>query len=361
MVESAKQEFKAASRTGGRGARTNASGRYEAYSRQRSDDGWSPVEPPPLRTEVTPEAAKTIVTFNDSPFVGFDRSINPYRGCEHGCVYCFARPTHTYLGLSAGLDFESKLFVKPGAAALLRKELSAKRYKPKTIAIGTNTDPYQPIEKRYGLMREILEVLLEFKHPVSLLTKSDLILRDLDLLKALQEYNLVRALISITTLDRKLANAMEPRATTPHKRIEAVRALADAGIPTGTVHGPMIPGLNDEELEALMEASREAGATFTAMTILRLPQEVGPVFEEWLAEIAPTKKSKVLNKIREINGGRLYDVGRSRGSGPKGAYADLLSVRFKLAKKRFGFTDMPIPTTDDFSVPSTEKSQFELF
>jgi DNA repair photolyase len=343
----------------GRGARSNQSGRFEAESRETDEEARADL--PALKTQITQEAARKIITFNDSPFVGFDRSINPYRGCEHGCVYCFARPTHAYLGLSAGLDFESRLFVKPGAAGLLRKELSAKSYKVRPIAIGTNTDPYQPIEKRYGLMREILEVLLEFRHSVSLLTKSDLILRDLDLLRKLQEYDLVRAMISITTLDGKLARAMEPRAPTPAKRLEAVRALAEAGIPTGTVHGPIIPGLSDQELEALMTEAREAGAGFTAYTLLRLPQEVGPLFEEWLEEIAPLRKEKVLKHIRQINGGKLYDVGRSRGGGPKGAYAELIAARFAAARKRLGFGEMPKPSSAHFCVPVSGGQQRDLF
>ncbi|WP_233061110.1 PA0069 family radical SAM protein [Parvularcula mediterranea] len=345
----------------GRGAFSNQTGRYEPEVRETTSDGWVPDEATPLRTEVTQENAKKIVTFNDSPFVGFDRSINPYRGCEHGCVYCFARPTHAYLGLSPGLDFESRLTVKPGAAQLLRKELSAKGYKVRPIAIGTNTDPYQPIEKRYGIMRQILEVLLEFRHPVSILTKSDTILRDLDLLKKLQKHDLVRTLVSITTLDGALARTMEPRAPTPKKRLAAVQALAEAGLPTGTVHGPMIPGLSDHELERLMEASRDAGATFVSYTLLRLPQEVGPLFEEWLEAAAPGRKDRVLNHIREINGGRLYDVGRSRGGGPKGAYAELLDQRFRAAKVRLGFCEMPVPSCAHFKVPATEAPQGDLF
>jgi DNA repair photolyase len=336
-------------------------GRYEKESRQPEHDGWTDEPPPPLKTSVTEEAAKSIVTFNDSPFVGFDRSINPYRGCEHGCVYCFARPTHAYMGLSPGLDFESRLFVKPGAPELLRRELSAPGYKVRTIAIGTNTDPYQPAERRYGLMREILKVLLEFRHPVSLLTKSDLILRDLDLLEEMNKLDLVRAMVSITTQDRALARTMEPRAPTPAKRFAAVRALSEAGIPTGTVHGPMIPGLTDHELESLMQEAKEAGAGFAAYTLLRLPQEVGPLFEEWLDSAAPNHKQKVLRHIREINGGRLYDVGKSRGGGPRGVYADLIGMRFRKAEKRLGLTGKPVPSTEHFRVPPKAGDQRELF
>ena len=345
----------------GRGALSNASGRYETERREAAHDGWTEEAPPALKTHVSLEAARKIVTFNDSPFVGFDRSINPYRGCEHGCVYCFARPTHAYLGLSPGLDFESRLFAKPGAAALLRKELSARGYRVRPIAIGTNTDPYQPVERRHRIMREILEVLLEFRHPVSILTKSDLILRDLDLISELNAHDLVRAMLSITTLDPALARSMEPRAPTPAKRIAAIRALAEAGIPTGTVHGPMIPGLSDHELEALMTRAREAGATFTAYTVLRLPREVGPLFEEWLETHAPNRKGRVLGHLRDINGGRLYDVERSRGSGPRGAYADLLEMRFRSAARKLGFVSMPVPSSAAFRVPRSGGEQTELF
>jgi DNA repair photolyase len=345
----------------GRGAGLNMAGRYERESRTFEHDGWSDEAPLPLKTQITEETTKTIVTFNDSPFVGFDRSINPYKGCEHGCVYCFARPTHAYMGLSPGLDFESRLFVKPEAAELLRRELSSPRYQVRTIAIGTNTDPYQPAERRYGLMREILRVLLEFRHPVSLLTKSHLILRDLDILVKMREQDLVRAMISITTKDKALARTMEPRAPTPAKRFAAVKALSEAGIPTGTVHGPMIPGLTDHELESLMEEAKEAGASFAAYTLLRLPQEVGPLFEDWLDSAAPGYKQKVPRHIREINGGRLYDVRRSRGGGPRGVYADLLEARFKKAELRLGLTGKPVPSCQHFCVPPKAGDQRELF
>ncbi|MEM9810050.1 MAG: PA0069 family radical SAM protein [Pseudomonadota bacterium] len=345
----------------GRGALTNAAGRFENEARIDIDDGWTWEAPPTLKTHVTQEAAKKIVTFNDSPFVGFDRSINPYRGCEHGCVYCFARPSHAFMGLSPGLDFESKLFVKPGAAQLLRKELASKSYKVRPIAIGTNTDPYQPIEKRFQVMRGVLEVLSAFGHPVTILTKSDMILRDLDILQSMAERDLVRAMLSITTLDRGLARSMEPRAPTPAKRLDAVRQLAAAGIPTGTVHGPMIPGLSDHELEHLMASSREAGAQFSAYTLLRLPQEVGPLFEEWLEAVAPHRKARVLGHIRDINGGKLYDVKRSRGGGPRGAYADLLAQRFRAAETRLGFAPMPSPTSQHFKRPYQASQQTDLF
>ena len=345
----------------GRGARSNRTGRYETDLRERADDGWSDEAPAEAvtRTEVLP--ARRIVTYNDSPFVGFDRSINPYRGCEHGCSYCFARPTHAYLGLSPGLDFEARLFVKPDAARLLRRELSAKRYQVRPIAIGTNTDPYQPIERQHRVMREVLEVLAEFRHPVSILTKSDLVLRDLDLIAPMAKDGLARVMLSITTLDAKLARAMEPRAPRPDKRLEAVRVLALADVPTGTVHGPMIPGLSDHELERLMEAASDCGAAYAAYTLLRLPQEVAGLFEEWLEAHAPNHKARVLRHLRDLNGGRIYDPRWSRAEEPRGLIAQLLSQRFARAYRRLGFTAMPSLRCDRFAVPSAPSSQAELF
>ena len=345
----------------GRGARSNENGRYEREVRIETDDGWSDEAPQALATRVDPLPARRIVTFNDSPFVGFDRSINPYRGCEHGCSYCFARPTHAYLGLSAGLDFETRLFAKEGAARLLRRELASRRYEVRPIAIGTNTDPYQPIERRYRLMREVLEVLSEFDHPVSILTKSDLVLRDLDILAPMAARGLVRVMLSITTLDGGLARAMEPRAPRPDLRVEAVRVLAKAGVPTGVVHGPMIPGLSDHELERLMTTSREAGATYAAYTLLRLPQEVAGLFEEWLDAHAPNAKARVLRHLTEINGGRIYDVRWSRVEAPRAPYAVLLERRFARAYRALGFTQMPSLRCDLFAVPREASPQTELF
>ncbi|WP_036766708.1 PA0069 family radical SAM protein [Parvularcula oceani] len=345
----------------GRGARSNATGRFERLQREAFDDGWTDDAPEEHRTEVTQEPARKIVTFNDSPYVGFDRSINPYRGCEHGCVYCFARPTHAYLGLSAGLDFETRLFAKPNAATLLRKELSNRRYEVRPIAIGTNTDPYQPIERRHRVMREVLEVLAEFRHPVSILTKSDLVLRDLDLLAPMAAQGLARVMLSITTLDGRLARAMEPRAPRPDKRLEAVRVLAKAGVPTGTVHGPMIPGLSDSELESLMEASAERGATYAAYTVLRLPLEVADLFEEWLETFAPNRKDRVLRHLRDMNGGRIYDAQWSRAEEPRSVYARLIRERFAAAYRRLRFEEMPSLRTDLFAVPPEERPQLSLF
>lgn len=364
MAVPAHRPFTAPKRTAatvkGRGTASNEAGRYEGRQTSIVDDGWMPDEAAPLRTTVSEESARTIITRNDSPYVGFDRSINPYRGCEHGCSYCFARPTHAYLGLSPGLDFETRLFAKPNAAALLRRELSAPRYDVRPIAIGTNTDPYQPIERTHRVMREVLEILSEFGHPVSILTKSDLVLRDLDLIAPMAKRGLARVMLSITTLDGALARAMEPRAPRPDLRLEAVRVLSMAGVPTGTVHGPMIPGLSDHELERLMEAAAVRGAGYAAYTILRLPQEVAGLFEEWLETHAPDSKARVLRHLRDMNGGRTYDAAWSRAEEPRALYARLVRERFSLAYKRLGFSEMPSLDCDQFGVPG-RAVQPELF
>lgn len=347
----------------GRGAQSNASGRFEKLSREAA-----PVEPdaengpPPLRTEVTVETPRRIINYVDSPFVGFDRSINPIRGCEHGCIYCFARPTHAYYGLSAGLDFESKLFAKPNAAALLRRELSAKSYRPKHIAIGTNTDPYQPVEKRFQIMRGILAVLHEFRHPVSILTKSALITRDIDFLAPMAEGALASTMLSLTTLDARLARAMEPRAATPKRRLEAIRQLAEAGVPVGVMTAPMIPGLNDSEMESLLEAAKEAGAKYAGYTILRLPLEVAPLFREWLEAAYPNRAARVMRHIREMNGGKEYDPEWSRAVRPRSVYARLIAERFRKATARIGYGgEFPRLDLSQFRVPHSENRQLPLF
>src|SRR4051812_40680714 len=276
------------SRRRGRGAQTNASGRYEPLARIAFDDGWQSLEElPPFKTTVMVDATRKIITRNDSPDISFDRSINPYRGCEHGCVYCFARPTHAYLGLSPGLDFESKLFAKPDAHELLERELSAPKYEPRTIAIGTNTDPYQPIERRYEVMRRILGVLERAGHPVGIVTKSALIMRDIDILTRMASRNLVKVALSVTTLDPKLARVMEPRAATPARRLEALRTLAKAGIPTRVMVAPIIPAINDPEIERILEAAAAAGVEGAGYVLLRLPLEVRDLFSEWLKENFP--------------------------------------------------------------------------
>ena len=322
----------------GRGAISNRVGRYEPETREAVDDGWAPAEddPPPLRTTVTIDATRSIIARNQSPDLGFDRSINPYRGCEHGCVYCFARPTHAYLGLSPGLDFESRLFAKPNAAALLDEELRRPGYRPAVMAIGTNTDPYQPVEREMGITRRVLETLSAFNHPVGIVTKSALVLRDLDILAPMAEKGLVQVHLSLTTLDRGLARRMEPRAATPALRLGAIEALAKAGVPVGVLTAPMIPALNDMELERLLEAAAAAGATTAGYVLLRLPLEIKELFEEWLRTHVPDRADRVLRLVRDTRDGKLYDPAfgrRMRGQGP---YAELLAKRFRLASHRLG-------------------------
>ncbi|MEE2692990.1 MAG: PA0069 family radical SAM protein [Pseudomonadota bacterium] len=347
----------------GRGAQSNATGRYEKFAVQQVDDGWitDDEDLPPLVTHVTIETPRKIVTFNKSPYVGFDRSINPYRGCEHGCIYCFARPTHAYMGLSPGLDFESRLFAKPTAPKLLEKELADPKYRPRVIAMGTNTDPYQPIERKFVIMRGVLGVFSRFNHPVTILTKSALITRDIDILSSLAERNLTRTMVSITTQDRALARSMEPRASTPPKRFEAIRKLTEAGIVTGIMTGPMIPGLNDSEMEGILEKAASLGATFAAHTILRLPLEVSPLFQEWLAAYAPDRAKRVMDHIRTMNGGRDYDPYWSRGGEIKTPYAQLITQRFRAAGARLGFHRERTPLDlSRFRVPDEVSGQLSL-
>ncbi|MDF2901564.1 MAG: nitrogenase cofactor biosynthesis protein NifB, partial [Phenylobacterium sp.] len=324
----------------GRGARSNASGRFESQAREAFDDGWTLEDPEPaqLKTTLTAEKAKTIISKNTSPDVGFSRSINPYRGCEHGCIYCYARPAHAYMGLSPGLDFESQLFFKPDAGKLLERELSAPRYEPQFIHIGGNTDPYQPQERTARVTRQVLEVLERFNHPYTIITKSALILRDIDILGACAARNLCRVAISVTTLDRKLARSMEPRAATPERRIGAIKALTDAGVPVTVMFAPSIPGLNDHEMEAVLERAAQAGATGAGYVALRLPLEIKDLFREWLATDHPDRASRVMSLVRQMRGGLDYDAEwgkRMRGEGP---IAELMSQRFQAAKKRYGLS-----------------------
>jgi DNA repair photolyase len=349
----------------GRGARSNRAGRYETRRIEPLEEPPDPGvedELPPLRTTVTPEKTKSIISTNDSPDVPFDQSINPYRGCEHGCIYCFARPSHAYLGLSPGLDFETRLFSKPDAATLLREELRRPRYVCKTIALGANTDPYQPIERRLGITRQILEVLAEHHHPVSVVTKSDLVLRDLDILAALAKERLACVLISVTTLDRSLARRMEPRAPSPQKRLAAIADLANAGVPVGVLASPMILGLNDSELEAILAAAAAAGAVSAGYVILRLPLEIKDLFSEWLEANEPLKAPRVLGLVRDTRGGRLYDStygARMRGTGP---HADLLRRRFAVACRRHGLRHRAEPLdVSRFTVPARPGDQMVLF
>jgi DNA repair photolyase len=322
----------------GRGAVSNAAGRYEPATRIATDDGWSNGDEaaPPLETQYLRDSAKTVIARNDSPDIPFDRSINPYRGCEHGCIYCFARPTHAYLGLSPGLDFESRIFVKEDAPELLRAELSKPSYRCKQITLGANTDPYQPVERKLGLTRRILEVLKEFQHPVCIVTKSALVQRDIDLLGALARDRLASVAISLTTLDRGLARRLEPRAATPERRLETMAALAAAKIPVAVLASPMIPALNDRELESILEAATARGAGAAGYTLLRLPLEIAGLFEEWLQTHYPGKARHVMSLIRQSREGKVYQAQwgtRMRGTG---AYAEMLRTRFEKAIHRLG-------------------------
>jgi len=348
----------------GRGATTNHSGRFEAEAHEAFDDGWTDVDatPIPLRTTVQAERARTIITRNDSPDVGFDRSINPYRGCEHGCIYCYARPAHAYMGLSPGLDFESRLFFKPFAGRLLTAELSKPAYRPATIHIGGNTDPYQPQERRLRVTRGVLETLQVFRHPFSLITKSAMITRDIDILGPMGQAGLARAAVSITTLDRALARAMEPRAATPERRLDAVRRLSAAGVPTLVMVAPVIPGLNDHELEAVLERAAGAGALSAGYVVLRLPREIKDLFQDWLAANRPDRAARVMSLVRQMRGGKDYDAKwgeRMKGEGP---IAELINQRFKIARRRFGLDrSMPPLDASQFRVPPARGDQLDLF
>ena len=320
----------------GRGAAGNSDGRFESVTHASCDDGWKPQEATRLHTTLTPDKARRIVSHNDSPDVGFRLSINPYRGCEHGCVYCFARPTHAYLGLSAGLDFESRLFYKPDAVRLLVQELRSSRYRCSPIALGINTDAYQPVERGLALTRSILTVLRDFNHPVTIVTKSALVERDIDILAPMARRNLVAVYFSITTLEASLSRRLEPRATAPHRRLAAISKLHEAGIPTGVMVAPVIPVLTDAQLERILAQAQQAGARFAGYVILRLPHEVKDLFKEWLAHHAPHQAKHVMRLMQSLHGGKDYDATfgqRMRGVGP---FADLIAQRFRLACKRLG-------------------------
>uniref|UniRef100_UPI003BA99398 PA0069 family radical SAM protein n=1 Tax=Stappia sp. TaxID=1870903 RepID=UPI003BA99398 len=347
----------------GRGAGLNMAGRFEKEALEAFDDGWGTLdEIQALRTQVHEERARTIITRNESPDISFDRSINPYRGCEHGCIYCFARPSHAYVGLSPGLDFESRLTVKPNAAELLERELSRPGYTPRTIAIGTNTDPYQPIERDWKVMRDILQVLDRCNHPVGIVTKSALVLRDLDILAPMAERGLVKVALSVTTLDRKLARSMEPRAATPEKRLAAIRGLNEAGVPASVMVAPVIPALTDSEMEKILEAAHEAGAREAGYILLRLPIEVSPLFRDWLLRHRPDSFRHVMNLIRSMRGGKDYDAQwqkRMKGEGP---YADQLARRFQIAAKRIGFNQRRRRlSAENFLAPQAGGVQLRLF
>lgn len=349
----------------GRGAASYVRGRFEKTVAEAEDDGWGSVyavdeeekdaPPPKLRTEVTVERARSIISRNQSPDLPFSQSLNPYRGCEHGCVYCFARPSHAYLDLSPGLDFETKLYAKTNAAEMLRKELARKNYRCSPISLGINTDAYQPIERRYRITRQLLEVFAEHRHPVSLITKSALIQRDIDLLAPMAQQGLVTVYVSITSLDNQLSSKLEPRAAAPHTRLKTVQALHEAGIPVGTMVAPIIPMITDREIEHILEAAYAHGARAAGYVLLRLPHELKEVWREWLALHYPERAGHVMSLVQQMRGGKDYDSAygtRMRGEGP---FADLIAMRFAKAYKRFGFGRLPALDCSRFVVPVAEK------
>lgn len=346
-----------------RGAASNASGRFEREAREGFDDGWDmPEEERPVQTEVRLEVPRSALVWNTSPDLAFDRSINPYRGCEHGCIYCFARPTHAYLGLSPGLDFETRLIARPGIGAVLDRELRRKGYAPAPIGIGTNTDPYQPCERDHRVMREVLEVLAAFRHPVGITTKGTLVERDLDLLAPMAAQGLVGVGLSLTTLDPGLSRRMEPRAPLPARRLETIRRLTAAGVPVRAMIAPVVPGLTDHELETLMEAARDAGARNASYIALRLPLEVAGLFRDWLERHEPGRAAHVMGRMREMRGGKDYDAQFGTRMKGQGIWADLLSRRFAAAARRLGLT-APRSTlrTDLFRPPPRPGDQPGLF
>jgi DNA repair photolyase len=346
----------------GRGATISPASRFDQKVGEPFDDGWSTLhtdfaELPPLPTTLIRDASRSVISWNTSPDLGFDRSVNPYRGCEHGCVYCFARPTHAYLGYSPGLDFETKLLFKPDVAALLERELCKPGYVARPMALGTNTDPYQPVERTLKLTRAVLEVLERFGHPVSIVTKSAGVLRDIDILQRLARRRLVHVYLSVTTLDAGLARRMEPRAATPTRRLAAVQALNAAGVPAGVLAAPMIPGLNDAELEKILEASAKAGADRAGYVLLRLPLELRQIFESWLTLHFPDRARHVLSLIRETRAGALYDSRFGHRMGGTGVYADLLARRFARKARQLGLEAKEPLDTSQFAVPR-ERSGF---
>jgi DNA repair photolyase len=346
----------------GRGARSNASGRFEPFARELFDDGWRSLEDlPALRTEVTVETAKSAITRNNSPDLNFEQSINAYRGCEHGCSYCYARPTHSYLGHSAGLDFETILYAKTNAVDLLERELANPRYVPKTIALGTNTDPYQPIEREHRITRSILELLDRTRHPVGIVTKSALVVRDVDILARMASRGLAKVALSVTTLDRTIARRMEPRAATPARRLDAIRQLSDAGVPTAVMVAPVVPAINDSEIERILKAAHAAGAREAGYVLLRMPLEIKELFREWLAAEFPDRAARVVSILQSMHGGKDYraEFGvRQRGSGP---YAEQIALRFRLASRRLGLNERRLALRADlFRRPVPKGGQLQL-
>jgi DNA repair photolyase len=349
----------------GRGALSNRAGRFEATQRARVDDGWGVLDEPlpPLETVVLPEPAKSVITYNDSPDIPFSQSINPYRGCEHGCIYCYARPSHAFVNLSPGLDFETRLFFKEDVAHKLRRELGAKGYRCSAINLGANTDPYQPLERRLGVTRSILEVLLETHHPVTIITKSALVLRDRELLAALANERLVRVMVSLTTLDADLKRRLEPRAASPAARLAAIRGLREAGVPTGVLIAPVIPVLTDHELERLVEAAHGAGAMSAAYIVLRLPGEVRDLWVEWLETHEPGKAAHIMSVLRDLRGGRDNDARFGHRMRGQGVYGELLRARFEAVCRRLGMTTGEVAELDHsrFCPPIPESRQLGLF
>jgi DNA repair photolyase len=347
----------------GRGAVSNPANRFDAQTTVAADDGWATLEVdftdlPPLPTTLTRDASRSVISYNTSPDMGFDRAVNPYRGCEHGCVYCYARPSHAYLGYSPGLDFETKLLFKPDVAEILEKELRRPGYIPRPIALGSNTDPYQPVERTLKLTRAVLGVLDRFNHPFTIVTKSDGVIRDIDLLKPLAERNLVRVCLSVTTLDGNLARRMEPRAATPARRLLAVEALARAGIPTGVLAAPMIPALNDAELERILEAASHAGAGWAGYVLLRLPHELKQMFEDWLNTHFPDRARHVLELVRQTRGGALNDSTFGQRFSGTGAYADMLAGRFTRAARQYRLDERDQLDCSRFRVPASTRKGF---
>lgn len=346
----------------GRGATTNPPVRFDAARTEAFDDGWGTLAAdftnlPPLPTRLIEDASRSAISWNRSPDLGFDRSVNPYRGCEHGCIYCFARPSHAYLGLSPGLDFETQLVFKPNVAALLERELSRRDYEVRQIALGSNTDPYQPVERTLALTRAVLEVLERFGHPCSIVTKSAGVLRDLDILGRMAKRNLVRVWLSVTTLDAGLARRMEPRAAAPARRLQAIEALSQAGIPAGVLAAPMIPGLNDAELERILAASANAGARHAGYVLLRLPLELREMFTAWLREHFPDRARHVLALIRETREGSLNDATFGRRFTGSGPYADMLAARFARAARQHGFDKRQALDCSQFAPPTSEAAR----
>lgn len=348
----------------GRAALTNLTPRFEAEERIRIDDGWGSDDATehPRRTEVSIENPRSAINYIKSPDLPFDRTINPYRGCEHGCIYCFARPTHAYLGLSPGLDFETRLIARPTLPQVLERELRSARYKVGTLSIGTNTDPYQPIENKYEIMRNCLRVLDGFNHPVAIVTKGALIERDIDILSRMAERNLTRVGVSVTTLDARIARRMEPRVPSPKRRLQTIRALSEAGISVRVMVSPLIPGLTDHEAEAILQAAKDAGAQAASFISLRLPLEVSPLFQDWVHQHYPDRAKKIMGLVRDMHGGKEYDSRWHRRMKGEGAYADMMKKRFDIAMRRLGLDqDLPPLRTDLFAVPLAKGDQMSLF